>query len=185
MPPTIFGVSGTAGQSAPNGWQPDTSRLDVWLRAPSSKATVEDKRGCRLASFRSLCAAGARTRLWPVSRESMPKQFVPLVGPLTTFRQVLARISDPDLAIIITNAESRFVVAEQLREQGIEADIVVFSTLAIASALSWAHSRASVCASTAWSSGRFSWRISARSVRKFLRIQTVTEVFTQKILRRL
>jgi mannose-1-phosphate guanylyltransferase/mannose-6-phosphate isomerase len=58
----------------------------------------------------------------------MPKQFVSLVGPTSTFQQVLARISDPDLfarPIIITNADFRFVVAEQLRERGVEADIVL------------------------------------------------------------
>jgi len=75
-----------------------------------------------------IMCGGAGTRLWPVSRESMPKQFVPLVGRESTFRQVLARISSPDLfarPIVITSADFRFVVAEQLRESGIEADIVL------------------------------------------------------------
>jgi mannose-1-phosphate guanylyltransferase / mannose-6-phosphate isomerase len=75
-----------------------------------------------------IMCGGAGTRLWPVSRESMPKQFVPLIGPQTTFQQVLARIADPDLfarPIIITHADFRFVVAEQLRASGIEADIVL------------------------------------------------------------
>jgi mannose-1-phosphate guanylyltransferase / mannose-6-phosphate isomerase len=75
-----------------------------------------------------IMCGGAGTRLWPVSRESMPKQFVSLVGATSTFQQVLARISDPDLfarPIIITNGDFRFVVAEQLRERGIEADIVL------------------------------------------------------------
>ena len=75
-----------------------------------------------------IMCGGAGTRLWPVSRESMPKQFVPLVGPGSTFQQVLARVSDPELfsrPIVITNADFRFVVAEQLRECGIEADIVL------------------------------------------------------------
>jgi mannose-1-phosphate guanylyltransferase / mannose-6-phosphate isomerase len=75
-----------------------------------------------------IMCGGAGTRLWPVSRESMPKQFVSLVGPGSTFQQVLARISDPELfarPIVITNAEFRFVVAEQLRECGIAADIVL------------------------------------------------------------
>ena len=75
-----------------------------------------------------IMCGGAGTRLWPVSRESMPKQFVSLVGPGSTFQQVLARISDPELfarPIVITNAEFRFVVAEQLRERGIAADIVL------------------------------------------------------------
>src|ERR1700741_167746 len=75
-----------------------------------------------------IMCGGAGTRLWPVSRESMPKQFVSLVGTQSTFQQVLDRISDPTLfgrPIIITNAEFRFVVAEQLRESGVEADIVL------------------------------------------------------------
>src|SRR5262249_43243521 len=53
---------------------------------------------------------------------------VPLVGQASTFQQVLARITDPELfarPIVITNADFRFVVAEQLRERGIEADIVL------------------------------------------------------------
>ncbi len=75
-----------------------------------------------------IMCGGAGTRLWPVSRESMPKQFVPLVGTDSTFQQVLARINDPTLfarPIVITNTDFRFVVAEQLRERGIEADIVL------------------------------------------------------------
>jgi mannose-1-phosphate guanylyltransferase/mannose-6-phosphate isomerase len=75
-----------------------------------------------------IMCGGAGTRLWPVSRESMPKQFVPLVGTHSTFQQVLGRISDAglfDRPIIITNADFRFVVAEQLRAQGIDADIVL------------------------------------------------------------
>ena len=75
-----------------------------------------------------IMCGGAGTRLWPVSRESMPKQFVPLVGQGSTFQQVLARISHPDLftrPIVITGADFRFVVAEQLRERGVEADIVL------------------------------------------------------------
>jgi mannose-1-phosphate guanylyltransferase/mannose-6-phosphate isomerase len=75
-----------------------------------------------------IMCGGAGTRLWPVSRESMPKQFVPLVGQESTFQQVVARIADPELfarPIVITKAEFRFVVAAQLRERGIEADIVL------------------------------------------------------------
>src|SRR6185295_4931439 len=75
-----------------------------------------------------IMCGGAGTRLWPVSRESMPKQFVPLIGDRSTFQQTLARVSDPDLferPIVITNGDFRFIVAEQLRELGIEADIVL------------------------------------------------------------
>src|SRR5437762_9550402 len=75
-----------------------------------------------------LMCGGAGTRLWPISRESMPKQFVPLVGEGSTFQQVLRRVADPALfgrPVVITNTDFRFLVAEQLRECGIEADIVL------------------------------------------------------------
>jgi mannose-1-phosphate guanylyltransferase/mannose-6-phosphate isomerase len=74
-----------------------------------------------------LMCGGAGTRLWPVSRESMPKQFVPLVGERSTFQQTLQRVSDPMFGrpIIITHTDFRFVVAEQLREIGVDADIVL------------------------------------------------------------
>jgi mannose-1-phosphate guanylyltransferase/mannose-6-phosphate isomerase len=75
-----------------------------------------------------IMCGGAGTRLWPVSRESMPKQFVPLVGPRSTFEQVATRVSDPELfarPIVITKSDFRFVVAEQLRQCRIEADIVL------------------------------------------------------------
>jgi mannose-1-phosphate guanylyltransferase/mannose-6-phosphate isomerase len=58
----------------------------------------------------------------------MPKQFVPVVGDTSTFQQLLERIAAPDLftrPIVITSADFRFVVAEQLRECGVEADIVL------------------------------------------------------------
>ena len=75
-----------------------------------------------------LMCGGTGTRLWPVSRESMPKQFMPLIGERSTFQQTLGRIADPTLfarPIVITNADFRFIVAEQLREIGVEADIVL------------------------------------------------------------
>src|SRR4051812_24938263 len=75
-----------------------------------------------------LMCGGAGTRLWPVSRESMPKQFVPLVGERSMFQQTLVRIAEPALferPIVITSADFRFIVAEQLRAIGIEADIVL------------------------------------------------------------
>ena len=75
-----------------------------------------------------LMCGGAGTRLWPVSRESMPKQFVQLIGDRSTFQQTLARIADPAMfarPIVITNADFRFIVAEQLRELDIAADIVL------------------------------------------------------------
>jgi mannose-1-phosphate guanylyltransferase / mannose-6-phosphate isomerase len=75
-----------------------------------------------------IMCGGAGTRLWPISRESMPKQFASLVDDRSTFQQVLRRIedrSDFDRPIIITNSDFRFIVAEQLRECDINGDIVL------------------------------------------------------------
>jgi mannose-1-phosphate guanylyltransferase/mannose-6-phosphate isomerase len=74
-----------------------------------------------------LCG-GAGTRLWPVSREKMPKQFVPLIGTSSTFQQVLDRVTREGLfapPMIITNSEFRFVVAEQSRARGVKATIIL------------------------------------------------------------
>jgi mannose-1-phosphate guanylyltransferase/mannose-6-phosphate isomerase len=71
---------------------------------------------------------GAGTRLWPASRENRPKQFLPLFGSLSTFQETVRRVSDPalfDRPVIVTNAQYRFVVAEQLAAIGTQADILL------------------------------------------------------------
>lgn len=69
-----------------------------------------------------LCG-GSGTRLWPLSRETYPKQFLRLLGKETLLQQTMQRLTgmeNLDPAILICNETSRFVVAEQLREIGIE-----------------------------------------------------------------
>jgi mannose-1-phosphate guanylyltransferase/mannose-6-phosphate isomerase len=71
---------------------------------------------------------GAGTRLWPMSREGRPKQFLPLFGPESTFQDTIRRVSDPALfarPIVITNNQYRFLVAEQLAAIGVAADILL------------------------------------------------------------
>lgn len=69
-----------------------------------------------------LCG-GSGTRLWPLSRKSYPKQFVPITGSLSLFQQTAQRLANPDLGaaapIIMTGAPFRFVVTEQLDAIGI------------------------------------------------------------------
>src|SRR3954453_14059082 len=75
-----------------------------------------------------IMCGGAGTRLWPMSRESMPKQFVSLIGDGSTFQQVIRRIAEPTIfsrPIVITHSDFRFAVAEQLQECGVEAEIVL------------------------------------------------------------
>lgn len=68
-----------------------------------------------------LCG-GSGTRLWPLSRKSFPKQFVPLTGEKTLFQHSVLRTIGPDFRapIVITHADFRFVVTEQLAAIGVE-----------------------------------------------------------------
>lgn len=71
---------------------------------------------------------GAGTRLWPVSRDTMPKQFVPLLGEDSTFQRAIKLVSNKNVfapAIVITNAKYRFTVQDQLRKAGVTAQIVL------------------------------------------------------------
>ena len=70
---------------------------------------------------------GSGTRLWPASRESMPKQFIPLLGPLSSFQTTAKRVSGEGFArlVVVATSDVRFIVAEQLQAIGVEADIVL------------------------------------------------------------
>jgi len=71
---------------------------------------------------------GAGTRLWPVSRDTMPKQFIPLLGKESTFQRILRLLSHASVfgqAIVVTNAEYRFTVLDQLQAIGVAAQIVL------------------------------------------------------------
>lgn len=68
-----------------------------------------------------LCG-GSGTRLWPLSRKSYPKQFVPLMGEQTLFQASALRMAGPqfDKPLVITNTDFRFIVTEQLLAAGID-----------------------------------------------------------------
>ena len=67
-----------------------------------------------------LLCGGSGTRLWPLSRKSYPKQFVPLVGRQTLFQDTAARLTGQGAGlafqrpVVLTNADFRFIVTEQL-----------------------------------------------------------------------
>lgn len=80
-----------------------------------------------------IMAGGKGTRLWPLSRATAPKQFIQFVGDQTLFQNTLSRVSDKELyegAIVVTNEEFRFLVAEQARELGIELAAVLLEPMA-------------------------------------------------------
>lgn len=75
-----------------------------------------------------ILSGGSGSRLWPLSRSSYPKQFLPLAGQLTMIQETAKRVSGERFAapFIICNEEHRFIVAEQLRSTSVEpADIIL------------------------------------------------------------
>ena len=80
-----------------------------------------------------IMAGGKGTRLWPISRSSRPKQFLSLAGSDSLFQQTLKRVGDSEKfasPVIVTNAEYRFLVAEQAQEMGIELGAILLEPIA-------------------------------------------------------
>lgn len=79
-----------------------------------------------------ILAGGAGTRLWPLSRERYPKQFLPLTGDRTLLQQTLGRLSGLAAAppVIVCHHDHRFIVAEQCRELGAAPGAVVLEPVA-------------------------------------------------------
>ncbi len=67
-----------------------------------------------------IMAGGSGTRLWPLSRELHPKQFLPLAGEQSMLQDTVARLHGLPVAtpLVICNESHRFLVAEQLRQLG-------------------------------------------------------------------
>ena len=74
-----------------------------------------------------LLAGGAGTRLWPVSRDAFPKQFLPLVGDRSTYQETLLRVQHPMFAppIVITGPNFHFFARRQAEEVGVDATVVI------------------------------------------------------------
>jgi mannose-1-phosphate guanylyltransferase/mannose-1-phosphate guanylyltransferase/mannose-6-phosphate isomerase len=69
-----------------------------------------------------ILSGGTGSRLWPISRESYPKQFWPLTSAQTMLQETAARARAPGFAapLVVCGDGHRFLVAEQLREAGFE-----------------------------------------------------------------
>ena len=92
---------------------------------PGSDAPVAEPGTPRIIPV--ILSGGSGTRLWPVSRESFPKQFWPLLSARSLIGETAARAAGPAFAppIVVCNQEHRFLAAEHLREAGISGARIV------------------------------------------------------------
>lgn len=74
-----------------------------------------------------LLSGGVGSRLWPVSREAHPKQFLPLAGELSMLQETLQRTADLQASapVVVCNEEHRFMVAEQFRQVELKANALI------------------------------------------------------------
>ena len=74
-----------------------------------------------------LLCGGVGSRLWPVSRQGRPKQYLNLIGETSMLQQTLTRIESlaQTSPILVCNEEHRFLVAEQVRQLGVTSPTII------------------------------------------------------------
>jgi mannose-1-phosphate guanylyltransferase / mannose-6-phosphate isomerase len=70
-----------------------------------------------------ILSGGSGTRLWPLSREAHPKQFLPVIGEHSLLQATVLRLQglNAQAPIVVANESHRFLVAEQLQQLGLSA----------------------------------------------------------------
>jgi mannose-1-phosphate guanylyltransferase/mannose-6-phosphate isomerase len=80
-----------------------------------------------------ILSGGSGTRLWPMSRKLLPKQFLALLSKHTLFQETALRvrpIEGCEAPIVVCNDDQRFLAAEQLREIGVDAAPMILEPVA-------------------------------------------------------
>ena len=74
-----------------------------------------------------ILSGGSGSRLWPLSRVTYPKQFLPLVGEKSLFQETCTRLPSVGIKdlIIVCNNDHRFLAAHQLIDIGIDAQAII------------------------------------------------------------
>lgn len=98
-----------------------------------------------------IMCGGSGTRLWPASRPSLPKQFIPLAGNRSLFQETAARVAalsqDSGELVVVGGLNHKRAILDQLEEIGITAVILLEpegrdSAAAMAAAAEWTAQRA-------------------------------------------
>ena len=75
-----------------------------------------------------ILSGGSGTRLWPMSRESYPKQLLSLVSDNSLLQDTVARVTDAATfapPVLVSNNEHRFIIAEQVRALEVTPDRII------------------------------------------------------------
>lgn len=74
-----------------------------------------------------ILSGGSGTRLWPLSRETYPKQFIKLVSDNSLLQETCLRLKGKEFSApsFLCNHEHRFIVAEQVQAMGIEPQAII------------------------------------------------------------
>ena len=114
----------------------------IWL---PSRDTPQCGGRLQLAIYPVIMCGGSGSRLWPASRPSHPKQFLPLIGALSMFQDTVLRVADLGEAgdmVIVAGIAHAELIASQLREIGVSATVLLEpeprdSAPAMAAACAW------------------------------------------------
>jgi len=97
-----------------------------------------------------IMCGGSGTRLWPASRPSLPKQFIPLAGNRSLFQETAARVAalanGGGELVVVAGVTHRTAIVQQLEEIGIRAVVLLEpegrdSSAAMAAAALWTAQR--------------------------------------------
>lgn len=100
--------------------------------------------------FPVIMCGGSGTRLWPASRPSLPKQFIPLAGNRSLFQETAARVAalanGGGELVVVAGVTHRTAILQQLEEIGIRAVVLLEpegrdSSAAMAAAALWTAQR--------------------------------------------
>jgi hypothetical protein len=80
-----------------------------------------------------ILSGGSGTRLWPLSRQNLPKQFLALAGAETLFQQTVKRaaaVPGATAPLVVASDDHRFLAGEQLQAIGVAPRAIVLEPLA-------------------------------------------------------